>query len=114
MLEQPSEKISSLYKDGFIKGRQETLEDVIAFIANTVCFGRFWVKMIEGDESTYPFVFQLLIQVADVLSSVTYFEFDGKAKTGSHEYMAHTLITYLLNISSLFVTHANCQEQFDV
>ena len=106
MLDQPSEKRAGVRKDVFIKGRQETVDDVIAFIANTVCFGRFWVKMNDGDENTYPFVLQLFIQVADVLSSATYREFDGKFKTGGHEYMAHTLITYLFNIFSLFVTHA--------
>ena len=82
------------------------MEDVIAFITNTVCFGRFWVQMTECDENTYPFVLQLFISVADVLSSATYREFDGKFKTGGHEYLSHTLIAYMFNIFSLFVTHA--------
>ena len=82
MLDQPSEKRSGVRKDVFIKGRQETVDDVIAFIANIVCFGRFWVKMVDGDENSYPFVLQLFIEVADVLSSATYREFDGKFKTG--------------------------------
>ena len=41
-----------------------------------------------------------------MLSSATYREFDGKFKTCGHEYMDHTLIAYLFNIFSLFVTHA--------
>ena len=84
---------------------QNLLDDVIAFIANTVCFGRFWVKMLDGDENSYPFVLQLFIEVADVLPFATYREFDGKFKTRGHEYMANALITYLFNIFSLFATH---------
>ena len=57
--------------------------------------------MTEGTENIYPFVLQLFIQVADVLSSATYHEFDGKFRTGGHEYMAHTLIEYLFNIFSI-------------
>ena len=56
MLEQPSDKRASIRKDVFIKGQQETVKYIIAFIANTVCFDRFWVYTTEGDENTYPFV----------------------------------------------------------
>ena len=44
MLDQPSEKRSSVRKDVFIKGRQETIQDVITFIANIIAFAKFWVK----------------------------------------------------------------------
>ena len=99
-------KKSDARKDIFMKGRQETVDDVIAFIANTVCFGRCLVKMVEGDERIFPFVLQLFIQVVDVLSFASYREFDRKFNTGGHEYMAHTLIAYLFNILSLFIKHA--------
>ena len=36
MLEQPSEKRLGVHKDVFIKGGQETVNDVIAFITNIV------------------------------------------------------------------------------
>ena len=52
MLNQPSGRRSSIRKDLFIKGWQETVEDVIVFIANTVGFGGFWVQMTEGDAKT--------------------------------------------------------------
>ena len=41
MLDQPSEKRSSVRKDVFIKGRQETIQDVITFIANIIAFAKF-------------------------------------------------------------------------
>ena len=51
LLDQPVEKISSIRKEIFIKGRQETLEDVITFIASIVIYARFWIKM---DNDTQP------------------------------------------------------------
>ena len=78
---------------------------MIAFIANTVCFGRFWVKMVEGDETTFPFVLQLFIQMVYAFSFATYHEFDRNFTTEGYEYMAHTLIAYLLKNFSLFVKH---------
>ena len=38
LLDQPSEKRSAVKKDIFIKGKQETLDDVITFISNIVTF----------------------------------------------------------------------------
>ena len=54
------------------------------------------------DTKSYPFVLQLLVEVADILSSAEYREFDGKFG-GGQEFMAHTLIAYVFNIFSLFV-----------
>lgn len=76
-----------------------------------VFFGRFCVKMESDDETTYPFVLRLMVYVADVLSSVIYREFDGKFRTGSYEYMTHTLISYLFNIVSLFVKHVKLSQR---
>ena len=58
-------------------------------------FARFWVQMDTTDCKSYPFVMQLFVEVANVLSTAEYREFDGKFLDG-YEYMAHTLITYLL------------------
>ena len=44
MLDQPSEKRASVKKKVFIKGRQETLDDVITFISNIVIFARYFIK----------------------------------------------------------------------
>ena len=57
------------------------------------------------DVKSYPFVLQLLVEVADILSSAEYREFDGKFG-GGHEFMAHTFIAYVFNIFSLFVETA--------
>ena len=54
------------------------------------------------DIQSYPFVLQLLAEVANILSSVEYRDFDGKF-VGGHEFMAHTLIAYVFNNFSLFV-----------
>ena len=56
MLHQPSERRSSVSKTAFIKGRQETLDDVIALLANLIILGRFWVTFDGKDVSTYPYV----------------------------------------------------------
>ena len=104
--EQLSDKRAGIHKGVFIKGREEMVEDVIVFIANTVCFDRFGIQMTEGDENAYSFVLQFFIQMLDVLLSATYSDFNEKFKTGGHEYMAQTLITYVFNILSLFLPHA--------
>ena len=69
LLDQPAEKRSSIRREIFIKGRQETLDDVIACIANIVVYAKFWIKM-EDDTSTQPMLIQLISEVAaDFLSS---------------------------------------------
>ena len=65
-------------------------------------FTRFWVRMGIDDVKSYPFVLQLLVEVADILSSAEYREFDEKFG-GGHEFMAHILIADVFNIFSLFV-----------
>ena len=102
LLDQPAEKRSSIRKEIFIKGRQETLEDVITFIANINVFARFWIKM---DNDTQPLLIQLLNDTADFLSSAEYKSFHDKFKT-CKVYMPHTLITYIFNIVSIFIKMA--------
>ena len=102
LLDQPSEKRDEVNKEVFIKGKQETVNDVLCLISNLFVFTRFWVRMDIDDIKSYTFVLQLLVEVADILSSAEYREFDGKFG-GGHEFMAHTLIAYVFNIFSLFV-----------
>ena len=99
LLDQPAEKRSSIRKEIFIKGRQETLEDVITFIANINVFARFWIKM---DNDKQPLLIQLLNDTADFLSSAEYKSFHDKFKT-CKVYMPHTLITYIFDIVSIFI-----------
>ena len=105
LLDQPSEKRTEVKKEVFIKGKQETVDDVLCLISNLFVFTRFWVRMNIDDVKSYPFVPQLLVEVADILSSAKYRDFDGKFG-GGHEFMAHTLIAYVFNIFSLFVKTA--------
>ena len=56
MLHQLSERISSVSKTVFIKGSQETLNDVIVLLANLMILGRFWVDFDGKDVSTYTYV----------------------------------------------------------
>ena len=45
LLDQPEDKKTTMRKDVFIKGRQDSIEDVLAFISNITVYTRFWVKM---------------------------------------------------------------------
>ena len=102
LLDQPFEKRAEFKKEFFIKGKNETVNDVLCFIANLFVFGLSWLRMDIDDVQLYPFVLQLLVEVADFYASVEYRECDGKF-VGWYEFMAHTLSTYVFNIFSLFV-----------
>ena len=98
-------KRAEVKKEVFIKGKQETVDDVLCLISNLFVFTRFWVRMDIDDVRSYPFVFQLLVEVVDILSFAEYRKFDGKFG-GGHEFMAHTLIACVFDIFSLFVKTA--------
>jgi len=78
------------------------LENVIVFITNIIALGRFWVKVNDDDS---PIIFDILMDIADLLSSTEYKSFDRKYK-GSKHYMAHTLVVYIFNIFAVFVKAA--------
>ena len=103
MLGQPEEKRSALEKKVFIKGRQETLDDVLTLISNIVVMGRYWITI---DATTtkvdYPFVLKLLVELADILSSAEFREFESKFKSAC-PFMAHTLISYIFDLFRQFV-----------
>ena len=101
ILEQPSEKRSTVKKEIFIKGRQESIDHVLNFIAHIVVFARFWVKMSEETTSQPTFI-QILVEVADYISTSEYKLFNEK-HIATKAYMPHTLIAYLFNIISVFV-----------
>ena len=48
MLDQPSENRPNI-KDVFVKGNQESIDNVISLIANIVICVRCWVKMLQND-----------------------------------------------------------------
>jgi len=102
ILDQPAEKRSGIRKDVFIKGRQETLDDFIAFCANIIALSRFLVKTNEKDDSSQPLIVQMILEIADVVSAAEYRKFEDKHKD-EVLYMTHTLITYVFNIFSVFI-----------
>ena len=90
MLDQPSEKRSSVKKDVFIKGKQEDIRDVITFISNIVAFSRFWIKMSSDDPNDSPFVIQLIVEIADFVSSSEFLIFYEKYKNAA-PFIPHTI-----------------------
>ena len=80
MLDHPSEKRASVKKDVFIKGRQETIDDVVSFIANIIIYARFWVQMSPINTDDQPYIIQLLVEIADYISSAEYVSFNEKYK----------------------------------
>ena len=98
-------------KDIFIKGRQNSIEDVITFIANIQVYSRFWVKITANDLSNYPYVIQMFIDIADFLSSSKYTKFNDKNRLEA-PHMYHTLVCYIFNIFSTFVKMAKIQSLF--
>ena len=61
--------------------------------------------MSKDDKEDQPYFVQLIIEVADFLSSAEYMNFHDRFKKGV-TYMPHTLITYIFNIFSTFIKMA--------
>ena len=104
LLDQPSEKRAVVKKEVFLKGKQETLDDVITFIANIFVFARYWTKMDE-DSSTHPLVLQMINEIADFISASEFRTFYDAHKHSAN-WIPHTLIAYIFNIFSIFVKAA--------
>ena len=77
LLDHPSERRSGIKIEVFIKGRQETLDNVPTFVSNVLVFGCFWVLMNIDDITSSIFVIQLRAELLDVISSAEYQEFVG-------------------------------------
>ena len=54
MLDQPEDKRTVRRKDVFMKGKQNTINDVLAFISNIIVFARFWVNIDKEDTHKMP------------------------------------------------------------
>ena len=55
--DQLQEKRSTIKKDVFTKRRQQSIDDVVAFVANILIFARFWIKILDNTSSSYPVCF---------------------------------------------------------
>ena len=69
ILEQPEKKRSTVGKKAFIKGQQETLDDIITLISNVMMLGRYWVTMKVRNEATHFCIIRLLFDLVYTLSS---------------------------------------------
>ena len=69
MIDQPSEKMSSIKKEVIMKGKQESIDDGIIFISNVIVYSSFWVKMDKDDTEDQPYILQLIMEIAVFLSS---------------------------------------------
>ena len=95
----------------FIKGLQETLTGVFILISNIVVMGRYWVNIdTTKDKVAYPFVIKLLIELADILSSADFHEFESKFKSVC-PFMVHTLIAYIFDLFRQFVKLAQSPQK---
>ena len=61
--------------------------------------------MSKDNKDEQPYFIQLIIEMADFLSSAEYMKFHEQFKKGT-VYMPHTLITYIFNIFSIFIKMA--------
>ena len=102
IIDHPTNKRSGMRKEVFLKRRQKYLDYVIVFITNIIALRRFWVK-VDDDDS--PMILNILMDIANLLSSTEYKSFDKKYK-GSKNYMSHTLFVYIFNIFAVFVKAA--------
>ena len=105
LLEHPSDKKTCLRKDVFMKGQQETKEDVITLAANLQLFAKFWIKVNDNIYEQEPLVVTMAGEVADFVSTPNFANFYNKHKSTT-KYLAHTIIVYMFNIFSLFVSTA--------
>ena len=101
-MEHPSEKKAGLRKEVFLKGNQESIEDIITLAANLRVFGRFWTSKDNNCFHQQPLVITMMEEVAEFVSSPEFHHFFAKHKKTSN-YIVHTIIVYMFNIFSLFV-----------
>ena len=75
-------------------------------------FARFWIKMTKSTPSQ-PTSIQMMTEIADQISSGEYRSFNDKYIV-SNNYIPHTLVSYIFNISSIFIHMAKklCHPSF--
>ena len=97
VLDHPTDKRSTLKKDVFIKGKQDTIEDVLTFASNIVTFARFW---IEYNEKSLPLVLETVLDICDAISTSDFKKFVD-SNIVKRPFIPHTLVAYLFNIFSV-------------
>ena len=92
-----------------MKGRQETLDDVITLAANIKVFGKFWFKVTEDIYHQQPLVITLMEEIANYISTQDFKYFFEKHHS-STQYIPHIIIVYMFNVFSMFVSTAKNRE----
>ena len=110
VLDHPSDKRSTLKKGVFMKGRQNSLEDVTSFLGNIIAFSRFWVNMSE-ESFTQPIIINILVEIADCISATDFRNFVDR-NTLTRPYISDTIITYIFNIVGVFIKMAKNRKIF--
>ena len=73
------------------------MDDVIAFIANVIIFGRFEVWIDNDDLKSYLFILQLLVKAVEILSSSEYRDCDGKVLVDMNTWATSSLNPFLIS-----------------
>ena len=79
-MDQTVEKRDVARNDVFIKGRKKTLDDFITFLANVMTISKMFTKIDKKYSSSQILNVQLLIEIADVVSSAEYKKFDENVR----------------------------------
>ena len=88
-----------------MKGRQDSLEDVITLAANRKVFESFWFKKSEDSYHQHSLIITMMEEIADFISTPDFKHFSDKHHSLSN-YIPDTTVVYMFNIFSMYVNTA--------
>ena len=103
LLDKPSNKRFKKRSEIFIKGKQNTLNDILHLIANIITYSRFWTGCTI-DSPVSPTIVDILLELADELPSAEHKIYDYKY-SHTHKYISHKSFTHIFNIFSVLVSN---------
>ena len=106
MLNQPAEK--AIRKEDDSKEIQAILKDFLVFITNVIVLGRFLLNIKLNNA---PTILNILMDVADFISSIEYNFFDGNYKK-STKFMTHTSVVCIFIIFVVSIKAAKYSNMF--
>ena len=92
ILEQPDHLASVIKRQTFVGGRQDTLSDVLATIANLFMFFRCFVEFDISSEATYPLFLRRISSIAAVVSDC---RFRDLVSLSAAPWIPHQLIQFV-------------------
>ena len=63
ILDQPEAIRAVMRKDVFIKGKQDSVNDVPTFISNIIVYSQFWINISNEDTNDIPCIIQMLTEI---------------------------------------------------